>query len=143
MRHRLLPAILTAAVMLAAATPARAADPPSAAPASPAASPAASPSPAASSRLQFTTLLTPQNAIGAFSGTMTLTIAADGTIKGSYTPESGGPRSVSGTLKGKDIDLSFGASVYMEVTGTYAGGIIDGQTILKSRPFRFKAIPKT
>jgi hypothetical protein len=146
MTIRLFPALLGAALALGMTAPVLADAPASPAPmGSPAASPApaSTGSPLPSKKYEFVTSLKPMNAMGVYGGTLTIYVAADGSVKGSYKPDGGSARIVSGDLKGSDITLVIGQTQSMTITGTLKDGIIDGQTSIRERPFNFHGEPKT
>jgi hypothetical protein len=139
-------ALLGAALALGMTAPVLADAPSSPAPMASAASspaPGSAASPLPSKKYEFTTALKPMNAMGVFGGTLTIYVAADGSIKGTYKPDGASSRSVTGDLKGSDITLIIGQMQSMTITGTLKDGIIDGQTSIRERPFNFHGEPKT
>jgi hypothetical protein len=103
-------AVATAATLAAAALPL--------------ASPAATTTSAAPQHYTFQTQLTDGNHVGAYEGTLALTIYPNGIVQGTYRPADGGFSSVTGGLTGKDIWLDLGLRGRFHVTGTFENGVL-------------------
>jgi hypothetical protein len=146
MKTALLASIVAAALCLAYAPAARAADstPAPAAAASTAASPDASAAPKVVRRLDLLTSLKPTDRMSSVGGELLLRVMDDGSIRGTYTYEGGNVRAVVGTLKGKDVNLDIGTTGNFRIIGTMdADGSINANTTYGTRAYTFTAVPRS
>ncbi|MEA2689183.1 MAG: hypothetical protein QOD51_1790 [Candidatus Eremiobacteraeota bacterium] len=90
----------------------------------PLASQAASTTNAAPQRYTLQTQLTDSHHVGAYEGTLALTIYPSGIVQGTYRPADGGYSSVTGGLTGKDIWLDLGQRGRLHLTGTFENGVL-------------------
>lgn len=89
--------------------------------------------------LIYNTRLIPQYSAGEYDGTLRLTINPNGIVSGTYIPSNGGPRIVSGGVKGDNIWLDFGFNGRMHVEGTIRNGHIVGYTTRGTQSWTFVA----
>jgi hypothetical protein len=96
------------------------------------------------STVVFATSLTPDwRGVGAYEGTLTLTIAHDGIVNGYYRAVDSPRLSyVTGGLDGKHLWLDLGQSGLSHIDGTYDGHIIAGGTYLEGQDYTFTATPE-
>jgi hypothetical protein len=146
MKTALFAPFVAAGLCLAGAPSVRAADstPAPAVTASPAASPDASAAPKVVRRLDLLTALKATDRMSSLAGELLLRVMDDGSIRGSYTREGGDVRTVSGTLKGKDVNLEIGTTGSFRIIGTMdADGSINANTMYGSHAYTFTAVPKS
>jgi len=92
----------------------------------------------------FDTKLTPDwRGVGAYEGTLSLTIHADGIVNGSYRAADGTRLSyVTGGLDGNHLWLDLGRSGLDHIEGTFDGRSIVGGTYLAGQDYTFVATPR-
>ncbi|HEY0613874.1 MAG TPA: hypothetical protein VGC96_04495 [Candidatus Elarobacter sp.] len=90
----------------------------------PAAAPAATSTSAQPQSYTFQTRLAGRYEAGEHQGTLTVTIAPDGIVRGYYRPLDGGIKTVTGGLTGKDIWLDIGDVHPLHVAGTLQNGVL-------------------
>lgn len=61
---------------------------------------------------------------GAFVGTLVMTIYPSGIVQGTYRPDDGGYRTVTGGVSGDQIWLDIGMERPLHVTGTFKNGVL-------------------
>jgi hypothetical protein len=157
MKQRLTAALLGAGIALAAGSSA-------------AADPAAAASPAARTvrHLELLTTLVADDNPAPIAGKLTLTIAADGTISGTYRGQDGSPQPVDGGLDGAKVWLDIGprgdgflplqargqvttpdhlranpGQRRLHVAGTLNDDRITATTFIRDEGYKFNAVPKT
>jgi hypothetical protein len=90
--------------------------------------------------IQYTTRIVPQLGVGEYDGRMTLTLNSNGIVNGTYIPDSGGPRVVTGGFNGDQVWLDFGFMGKLHMTGKFKNGRrIVGHVFIGTKEYRFIA----
>ena len=128
MKKQLSAAILAGAIALACAGPAL----------------AISAIPTKAVTVHYNTKIVPQMGVGEYDGQMTLTLNPNGIINGTYIPDSGGPRIVTGGIDANNqVWLDIGFMGHLHVTGTFKNGRkIVGYLFIGTNDYKFVANPK-
>lgn len=94
----------------------------------------------------YTTTLTqewgPGAGVGAYEGTLQLTLDRNGLINGYYRPDGGSFEAVTGGVQGNNVWLDIGMLDRIHITGKFDGTQIVGYSWIHGREFVFGASPK-